>query len=189
MKKFLILSLAVLAIIAMVSVVATAGPACGSKDKTSTTATTASAKASCTPAEAAACASKFGMSKDECEKLCADLGKDISVAHISVQGMTCGGCESSVTKALEAVTGVKRVLKVSHKEGMALVAFENGKVDNTTLTTAVSNTGFKAEIITAVATTTTTDAKDASAHSCSKACGSKGSASCTTAEKKACGGK
>lgn len=30
----------------------------------------------------------------------------MKVEHLSVTGMTCGGCSSSVTKALKAVSGV-----------------------------------------------------------------------------------
>jgi copper chaperone len=65
--------------------------------------------------------------------------------------MTCGGCENSVKTALEDVPGVIKVAKISYKDGVALVCFDPEKGKTDAMTTAVTNKGYEAEIIPAVA--------------------------------------
>jgi copper chaperone CopZ len=91
------------------------------------------------------------MSAEECKEFC---GK-YEIAKISVDGMTCGGCEGAVTAALGNVEGVVKVLKVDHKTGIAIVAVDVKKATNANMTNAVVAKGFKAEMIPTIATVAT----------------------------------
>ncbi len=64
------------------------------------------------------------------------------MTKLKVSGMTCGHCEMSVTKALSAVSGVSRVVDVSHQRQEALVEGE-AKVED--LIAAVKDVGYEAE--------------------------------------------
>jgi copper chaperone CopZ len=144
--------------------------ACGSK----TDAIQAGAKTSgdlkyCSPSAVAACAEKLGVSEEECKALC-ESGK-VKLITISIDGMTCNGCETSVKTALLKTEGVLNVNAVSYKTGQAIVYVDASKVKDEFLTKAVANKGFKAEIIPAVATTTTSgDVKKACSAEAKKAC-------------------
>ncbi len=58
-----------------------------------------------------------------------------------VSGMTCGGCVSNVTHALQAVTGVGDV-KVSLTAGEAEVQFDGGLTSPEQLKLAVKGAGY-----------------------------------------------
>jgi copper chaperone len=62
---------------------------------------------------------------------------------IHVQGMHCGGCAASVTKALKATAGVEEV-RVSFDKGEAWVKYDDQKVTEAKLREVINNTGFKA---------------------------------------------
>lgn len=62
---------------------------------------------------------------------------------IRVQGMHCGGCASSVTKALKATDGVEDV-QVSYEKGEAVVKYDDQKVTVAKLREVINGTGFKA---------------------------------------------
>jgi mercuric transport protein len=62
---------------------------------------------------------------------------------IKVEGMHCGGCASSVTKALKATEGVEDV-QVSFEKGEAVVKFDDQKVTVAKLREVINSTGFKA---------------------------------------------
>ena len=66
----------------------------------------------------------------------------MSKIEISVEGMTCGHCSMSVTKELEALTGVSLV-SVDHDSGKAVVEVEN--VTNEQLSEAVTEAGYSAK--------------------------------------------
>lgn len=136
---------------------------CGSKGE--------GASAQMTGDKAACAAACKGMSASECAAKCAslsgeELGKHmgyngkLQLVNMSVKGMTCGGCESSVKASLEKIDGVVKVCNISYKENMAVVVIDPAKVKSDVITTAVTNKGYTAEIIPAVATsgTSTTDA-------------------------------
>ncbi len=65
--------------------------------------------------------------------------KDVT---LNVKGMTCGGCEAKVKKALSAYNGVSDV-KVSHKDGKAELHLEEGKASVEDLIKAVKKLGYK----------------------------------------------
>ncbi|MCP4704705.1 MAG: heavy-metal-associated domain-containing protein [candidate division Zixibacteria bacterium] len=70
---------------------------------------------------------------------------------MNIKGMTCGGCESSVSKALMEQDGVFKVVSIDHKSGMATVCFDPTKVESDKLIKLVTKKGFKAEVVAAVA--------------------------------------
>lgn len=62
--------------------------------------------------------------------------------ELKVTGMTCGHCENAVNKALAALPGVTRVVKVSREE--ECVAIE-GDADIQALIAAIEEEGYTAE--------------------------------------------
>jgi copper chaperone len=64
--------------------------------------------------------------------------------ELKVTGMTCGHCEAAVEKALAAVPGVERVLKVSRDEERVVV---EGAVDVAALIAIIEEEGYAAEQI------------------------------------------
>jgi len=172
MRKLSILTLMTVAVLAFLSTPILAGSCSKATGKAAT----------CSVTDKAACLTKFGITEEECMKLCKEYGPD-SFTHISIKGMTCGGCESDITKMLETSAGVKKVIKVSHKDGLALVAVDNKEFCGKTVTTAISNKGYMAEIIPAVATmddakgtATKAAAKGVCSPTCAKTCTMKKSA-------------
>ena len=63
---------------------------------------------------------------------------------LKVVGMTCNHCVMRVTKALEAVKGVKSA-KVSLDEKKADVVFKGDTLDSEPLIKAVEEAGYKAK--------------------------------------------
>ena len=62
---------------------------------------------------------------------------------LNVEGMTCGGCEYKVKRALLKLEGVTQA-KADHKKGEASVSFIQGKVTENQLVEAVNSSGYKA---------------------------------------------
>ena len=60
---------------------------------------------------------------------------------VKVTGMTCGGCISNVTLALQAVSGVSDV-KVSLAAGEATVQFDERRTSPDQLKSAVKGAGY-----------------------------------------------
>ncbi len=135
--------------------------------------TTTANGATCTAAEKAACAAKGASltaaggtcTIESCLKACEVKHAEICginaanhrLASMSIKGMTCAGCEKSVTTALMAVEGVNNVIEVCSKAGFAVVCTaKDSKLSNDSMIKAVSSKGFESEIIPAVAITTTT---------------------------------
>jgi copper chaperone len=61
---------------------------------------------------------------------------------LNVQGMTCGGCVASVTRALKAVPGVTEVA-VTLQPGVANVTFDLTRTQPTALRAAIEDAGFE----------------------------------------------
>ena len=64
--------------------------------------------------------------------------------HLKITGMTCGGCVTSITKALESVRGVSDV-KVSLATGEAAVLFDESLSSSEQLMSAVQRAGYGAQ--------------------------------------------
>ena len=104
------------------------------------------------------CAKICGMTPEEYSKMCADK-ENCGVTKLSIKGMTCTGCEQTVSAALEAVPGVYKVVKVDYKEGLALVCVNQKESSDETLAKVVTDKGYKAEVVPAVAKTTEADSQ------------------------------
>ncbi len=61
--------------------------------------------------------------------------------HLKVTGMTCGGCTSNVTHALQAIEGVDDV-KVSLAAGEATVQYDERLTSPEQLKSAVKDAGY-----------------------------------------------
>ncbi len=171
MRKLFMFTFAVLAVMAF-----TLAPiyACGenqtttakaSVQKTDAKMVTSTDKASCSASRTSA---QLAGNKSACTATCS--GKMMSAEHaamcakmcpyssevrvVSIEGMTCGKCEKSVEAALTNAPGVLKVINVSYKDGIALVTVDKNKVCDKTMAKMVADKGFKAEVIPAVATTT-----------------------------------
>ena len=139
----------------------------GSKSACASTASKASAESACSAHKTDAATASAD----------ADMA-GYTLVKMNVSGMTCGGCEKSVTAALEKIDGVVKVKKVCSGEGVALVYVDQAKMkDNAVLTTAVANKGFGAEVIPAVS-------KVSDVSMSGKACGASEKASKKTEETK-----
>ena len=74
--------------------------------------------------------------------------------EIAVKGLTCDGCEASVSKALQDVGGVKKAT-VDYKKGNAVVEYDAGKTTLAKLEAVIAKAGY-----------TTGDSKPANPHNC-----------------------
>jgi len=64
----------------------------------------------------------------------------MTVHHLKIDGMTCGGCSGRVTRVLEAMDGVERA-EVDHVEGTGVIT-TSASVTVDMLLEAVQGTGF-----------------------------------------------
>lgn len=62
---------------------------------------------------------------------------------IKVEGMKCGKCSASVTKALKATEGVEDA-QVSSEKGEAVIKYDDQKLTEAKLREVINATGFKA---------------------------------------------
>ena len=124
-KKIIMPVIAVLAILAIISMPVHAGPGCSKGEKAACA--VIGSKATCGSADKAVCITKYGMTEEECKKLCTTLSGNCDFTEISIQGMTCTGCETILTGALEKVPGVTKVVMISYKDGKAVVAVDRKK--------------------------------------------------------------
>lgn len=65
----------------------------------------------------------------------------MATIQLQVQGMKCGGCESTVTKTVTALAGVTSV-KASHKENRVDVEYDAAQVDPEAIRKAIAGQGF-----------------------------------------------
>ncbi len=68
----------------------------------------------------------------------------MATATITVNGMTCGGCVNSVTKALKSITGVQEA-NVDLQTKKATVTFDDLKTGVAALKQAVEDAGYDVE--------------------------------------------
>ncbi len=69
--------------------------------------------------------------------------------NLSIEGMTCTGCENTICSNLEKIPGVKSVT-ASHTNGNAVIEYEEGKVDTAKIKETVDGLGYKAVKVTPV---------------------------------------
>ena len=190
MKRVLSVAFGLLALAALVVAPAYSGACGGETAKTAdANATQVSAKG-CPAQGAAACAAKLGISPEECQKLCAT--GEYTVVDMSIKGMTCTGCESTITACLSGLPGVVKVGKVSYKDGTAFVLVDPKKVQNEAMVKAVADKGYTAEVVPAVSvtpigSTTSMDPKQPCGAAAAAACAQKCAKPCGAAATKTAG--
>jgi len=173
-KKVLVLSLMAMAMIAVAVAPAMSAGCCSGAAKASASTSPSCQMSQMTPAE---CAKLCGMTPEQCAQLCA--GKEnCGVIQISVKGMTSTGSEQSIEKALKEVPGVLRVVRVDQKEGVVFVCTDAKVCQQASLTKAITDKGYEAAIIPAVAKTT--DAPAATMSGCPPTCPHAGTKTCAT---------
>lgn len=62
---------------------------------------------------------------------------------LHVTGMTCGGCENAVKRAVSRLDGVSSVT-ASHVDDRVVVDYDASKVDRAKITEAINNAGYTA---------------------------------------------
>jgi copper ion binding protein len=62
---------------------------------------------------------------------------------LHVTGMTCGGCENAVKRALARIEGVVNV-SASHTENRVVVEYDAAKIDRTRIADAINKAGYTA---------------------------------------------
>ncbi len=60
---------------------------------------------------------------------------------LNVSGMTCGGCENAVTRALGRLAGVQQV-EASHAAGRVNVTFDDARVTTAQLRDGITALGY-----------------------------------------------
>ena len=61
---------------------------------------------------------------------------------LNVHGMTCGGCENAVKRAVSMIDGVSSVT-ASHKDHRVTVDYDPGKTDRARIAQAIENRGLR----------------------------------------------
>lgn len=88
------------------------------------------------------------------EGKCADL-------TLAIRGMTCTGCERTITEALKSDKGVIKVVSIDYKTGKAVVCYDPAKVEQGKLAALVIKSGYQAEVVPASATSSAVTGKGA----------------------------
>ena len=139
MKKTTLLGLTLIIGAIFISAPVFAGPGCGLSKKDASacaktcgikTAQTAEAKAEKTDGKLIGSDTKCDYT-GKCEHL-----------SLNISGMTCTGCENTITTALSGEKGVIRIVSVDHKSGQAMVCFDPDKVKSANLAAVVTKTGY-----------------------------------------------
>lgn len=65
----------------------------------------------------------------------------VRTVTLRVRGMTCGGCATSVEKALKATDGVEQA-RVSFERGRAVIKYDDQKITVAKLREIIQSTGF-----------------------------------------------
>ena len=66
----------------------------------------------------------------------------LSTVEIKVEGMTCTGCENTVTNAIMELSGINHA-KLSHIDGNAVVEFDGSKTNKEEIVNAINESGYK----------------------------------------------
>lgn len=65
----------------------------------------------------------------------------INKIEMNIEGMSCTGCEETITKSALALEGVKEAT-ASFKDGKAWITFDQNRVTAEKITAAIQNTGY-----------------------------------------------
>jgi copper chaperone len=64
---------------------------------------------------------------------------------LQVTGMTCGGCENAVTRAVSRLEGVSNV-SASHAQNQVTVHYDAAKVDRAKIADAIGKAGYQVSL-------------------------------------------
>ncbi len=67
---------------------------------------------------------------------------DFVVYNVTIEGMTCTGCEETIEAGVTKVEGVGSV-EADHTDGNASIKFEKGKVDTAAVKEVIEASGYK----------------------------------------------
>jgi len=70
---------------------------------------------------------------------------NVDTVTFNVDGMTCGGCEAAVRRAVNKLDGIETV-EASHKEGTAIVTYHPEEVTPEQIVEAIKTLGYEAEL-------------------------------------------
>jgi copper chaperone CopZ len=70
-----------------------------------------------------------------------DKEREMADLKLRVDGMDCGGCEESISRAVSRIQGVEAVT-ADHQTGMVQVAF-SGQADEQGVRTAIEDAGYE----------------------------------------------
>jgi len=70
----------------------------------------------------------------------------LHTTRLSIVGMSCGACVRHVTRALDGLTGVVHV-DVDLPKNEAVVDYQWGRVNETSLIAAISDAGYQASVL------------------------------------------
>jgi copper chaperone CopZ len=66
----------------------------------------------------------------------------IKKVEITVTGMSCTGCEETITESVQALKGVKEAT-ASYTDGKAWISYKEGSVTTEQISAAIEKTGYK----------------------------------------------
>lgn len=69
-----------------------------------------------------------------------------STVICNIQGMTCSGCEQTITSKLQQLETVK-VTSINHIDGTAVISYDSNEVKNEDLSKAIEDAGYKVSSI------------------------------------------
>jgi copper chaperone CopZ len=81
------------------------------------------------------CTGKSGKTTDSAS------AKTLSIAEVSINGMTCTGCEQKIKGEITRLEGVASV-NASFTEGKAVVSFDPALTDSTSIRGAITTAGY-----------------------------------------------
>lgn len=79
---------------------------------------------------------------------CSSKSKDVNKSSVTcnIQGMTCSGCEQTITSKLQQLESVT-VTSINHKDGTAVISYDSEDVKNEDITKAIEDAGYKVSSI------------------------------------------
>ena len=80
--------------------------------------------------------------KNESVKSVKNVAVDIKRIEVSINGMTCTGCEQIIKSNVGKLAGVKSV-EATYMLNKAIIEFDSEKVDTAKIRTAITGSGYK----------------------------------------------
>jgi copper chaperone CopZ len=78
-----------------------------------------------------------------------EVEQEISLIEVSIDGMTCTGCEQTIQNKISKLDGIKSI-KASFTAGSAIIEYFPGKTDTGKIKETVTGSGYSVKKITAL---------------------------------------